>query len=57
MSTGTTWARICALVELVNSQSKTVARTGLGTTDLTRMKEVLLRLMREGENAPGAGGY
>ena len=28
-----------------------------GTTDLTRFKEVLLRLKREGSTAPGAGGY
>ncbi|KAF5322074.1 hypothetical protein D9619_001637 [Psilocybe cf. subviscida] len=57
LSTGTTWDRICNFVELQNSQSKTNARTGAGTTDLTRFKEVLLRLKREGEAAPGAGGY
>jgi hypothetical protein len=57
LSSGTTWERICELVELQNSQSKTVARTGAGTTDLTRFKEVLLRLKREGDAAPGAGGY
>jgi len=57
LSTGTTWERICNLVELQNSQSKTIARTGAGTTDLTRFKEVLLRLKREGDAAPGAGGY
>lgn len=57
LSTGTTWERICSLVELQNSQSKTIARTGAGTTDLTRFKEVLLRLKREGDAAPGAGGY
>ena len=57
LSTGTTWERICTLVELQNSQSKTIARTGAGTTDLTRFKEVLLRLKREGDAAPGAGGY
>ncbi|KAH9919066.1 clathrin light chain-domain-containing protein [Amylocystis lapponica] len=57
LSTGTTWQRICELVELQNSQSKTVARTGAGTTDLTRFKEVLLRLKREGDAAPGAAGY
>jgi hypothetical protein len=54
---GTTWARIAALVELENSQSKTLARTGPGTTDLARFKEVLLRLKREGDAAPGAAGY
>ncbi|KAJ7503063.1 clathrin light chain [Mycena galericulata] len=57
LSTGTTWQRICDFIELENSQSKTVARAGPGTTDLTRFKEVLLRLKREGDAAPGAGGY
>lgn len=57
LSSGTTWERICELIELQNSQSKTIARTGAGTTDLTRFKEVLLRLKREGSSAPGAGGY
>jgi len=57
LSSGTTWERICDLIELQNSQSKTIARTGAGTTDLTRFKEVLLRLKREGDAAPGAGGY
>jgi len=57
LATGTTWERICEMVELQNSQSKTIARTGAGTTDLTRFKEVLLRLKREGTSAPGAAGY
>jgi len=57
LSSGTTWERICNLVELQNSQSKTTARNGAGTTDLTRYKEILLRLKREGEAAPGAAGY
>ncbi|KAI0709627.1 clathrin light chain [Fomitopsis betulina] len=57
LSDGTTWQRICDLIELQNSQSKTVARAGPGTTDLTRFKEVLLRLKREGDAAPGAAGY
>ncbi|KAH9834143.1 clathrin light chain [Rhodofomes roseus] len=57
LSNGTTWQRICDLIELQNSQSKTVARAGPGTTDLTRFKEVLLRLKREGDAAPGAAGY
>ncbi|KAK1220377.1 Clathrin light chain [Marasmius sp. AFHP31] len=57
LSSGTTWDRICKLLELENSQSKTIARTGAGTTDLSRFKEVLLRLKREGDRAPGAGGY
>ncbi|EJD41671.1 hypothetical protein AURDEDRAFT_115392 [Auricularia subglabra TFB-10046 SS5] len=57
LSQGTTWSRICDIIELQNSQSKTLARAGTGTTDLTRYKEVLLRLRREGEHAPGAAGY
>ena len=57
LAAGTTWERICEMVELTNSQSKTTARAGPGTSDLNRMKEVLLRLKREGENAPGAAGY
>ncbi|KAF7782740.1 hypothetical protein Agabi119p4_2116 [Agaricus bisporus var. burnettii] len=57
LSGGTTWDRICDLVELQNSQSKTIARTGAGTTDLTRFKEILLRLKRKGDQAPGAAGY
>ncbi|CAA7258987.1 unnamed protein product [Cyclocybe aegerita] len=57
LSHGTTWERICTLIELQNSQSKTIARTGAGTTDLSRYKEVLLRLKREGDAAPGAAGY
>ncbi|CAG7850727.1 SubName: Full=Related to CLC1-clathrin light chain {ECO:0000313/EMBL:CCA68515.1} [Serendipita indica DSM 11827] len=57
LSAGTTWSRICEIIELENSQSKTIARTGAGTTDLTRYKEVLLRLKREGTSAPGAAGY
>ena len=57
LSNGTTWQRICDLIELQNSQSKTIARAGPGTTDLTRFKEVLLRLKREGDAAPGAAGY
>ncbi|KAJ3847877.1 clathrin light chain-domain-containing protein [Lentinula lateritia] len=57
LSAGTTWERICNLIELQNSQSKTIARTGAGTTDITRFKEVLLRLKREGDMAPGAAGY
>ncbi|RXW24951.1 hypothetical protein EST38_g905 [Candolleomyces aberdarensis] len=57
LGSGTTWERICALVELQNSQSKTLARAGTNTTDLSRFKEVLLRLKREGDAAPGAAGY
>ncbi|KAI5118307.1 hypothetical protein M0805_006475 [Coniferiporia weirii] len=57
LSAGTTWSRICEYIDLQNSQSKTLARTGAGTTDLSRFKEVLLRLKREGDAAPGAAGY
>ena len=57
LSQGTTWQRICDIIELQNSQSKTIARTGPNATDLTRFKEVLLRLKREGDAAPGAAGY
>ncbi|KAI0314017.1 clathrin light chain-domain-containing protein [Amylostereum chailletii] len=57
LAEGTTWDRICTLIELQNSQSKTLARAGPGTTELTRFREVLLRLRREGTSAPGAGGY
>jgi len=57
LSQGTTWGRICDTIDLQNSQSKTLARTGPNTTDLTRFKEVLLRLKREGDAAPGAAGY
>jgi len=57
LSNGTTWERICELLEIQNSQSKTIARAGPGTTDLTRFKQVLLRLKREGDAAPGAAGY
>jgi len=57
LSRGTTWDRICDLVELQNSQSKTLARAGPGTTELSRYREVLLRLRREGDSAPGAAGY
>jgi hypothetical protein len=57
LSNGTSWSRICDIIELQNSQSKTLARSGAGTTDLGRYKEVLLRLKREGDTAPGAAGY
>jgi len=57
LAQGTTWDRISKLIELKDSQSKTLARAGPGTTELTRFREVLLRLRREGESAPGAAGY
>ena len=57
LSQGTTWDRICELIELQNSQSKTLSRAGPGTTELARFREVLLRLRRAGTSAPGAAGY
>lgn len=57
LAEGTTWDRVTKLVDLKNSQSKTIARSGMGSSDLTRMKEVYLKLRREGERAPGAAGY
>jgi hypothetical protein len=54
LAKGTTWERIADLIELQDSRSKTVAR---GTKDLSRMKEVLLSLKREGDTAPNAAGY
>ncbi|PWN42947.1 hypothetical protein IE81DRAFT_322870 [Ceraceosorus guamensis] len=57
LAEGTTWSRVTKLLDLQNSQSKTIARGGPGSTDLTRMKEILLSLRREGQTAPGAAGY
>ncbi|KAJ1586321.1 hypothetical protein NDA12_006876 [Ustilago hordei] len=57
LAEGTTWDRVTKILELKNSQSKTIARTGPGSSDLTRMKELYLKLRREGETAPGAAGY
>ena len=57
LAEGTTWTRITKLLDLQNSQSKTIAKTGAGASDLTRMKELYLSLRREGEKAPGAAGY
>ncbi|GAA5887533.1 hypothetical protein JCM16303_004235 [Sporobolomyces ruberrimus] len=54
LAQGTTWERICQLVDLQDSRSKTGTKS---KQDLSRFKEVLLSLKREGENAPGAGGY
>jgi hypothetical protein len=42
------------MVELQDSRSKTTSRS---KQDLSRFKDVLLALKREGESAPGAGGY
>lgn len=54
LAKGTTWERIADLLELQDSRSKTVAR---GSKDISRMKEVLLALKREGDTAPNAAGY
>ncbi|GAA5902969.1 hypothetical protein JCM6882_009658 [Rhodosporidiobolus microsporus] len=49
LAQGTTWERICTLVDLQDSRSKTTTKS---KQDLARFKEVLLSLKREGENAP-----
>ncbi|GAA6000921.1 hypothetical protein JCM10207_004720 [Rhodosporidiobolus poonsookiae] len=54
LAQGTTWERICTLVDLQDSRSKTTTKS---KQDLARFKDILLSLKREGENAPGAGGY
>lgn len=51
---GTTWERIADIIDLQDSRSKTAAK---GTKDVSRMKEVILSLKREGESAPNAMGY
>lgn len=51
---GTTWQRIADLIDLQDSRSKTVSKS---THDLSRFKEILLSLKREGATAPGAAGY
>lgn len=57
LAEGTTWTRITKLLDLQNSQSKTIAKVSPGSSDLARMKELYLSLRREGESAPGAAGY
>ncbi|WFD22340.1 Clathrin light chain [Malassezia equina] len=57
LAEGTTWTRITKLLELQNSQSKTIAKGGPGSSDLSRLKELYLHLRREGDKAPGAAGY
>lgn len=58
LAEGTTWNRVTKILELQNSQSKTIGRTAVaGGSDLARMKELYLSLRREGETAPGAAGY
>lgn len=37
LTQGTTWERIANLIELENSQSKTIARTGPGESDCSRL--------------------
>ncbi|GAA6030000.1 hypothetical protein JCM8097_009208 [Rhodosporidiobolus ruineniae] len=54
LAQGTTWERICTLVDLQDSRSKTTTKS---KQDLGRFKEILLSLKREGETAPGAAGY
>jgi hypothetical protein len=54
LAKGTTWERICTLVDLQDSRSKTTTKS---KQDLSRFKDLLLSLRREGETAPGAGGY
>lgn len=57
LAEGTTWTRITKLLDLQNSQSKTIAKGGPGSSDLSRLKELYLSLRREGDKAPGAAGY
>lgn len=54
LAKGTTWERICTLVDLQDSRSKTTTKS---KQDLSRFKDLLLSLRREGETAPGAAGY
>lgn len=54
---GTAWERITDLIQLENSQSKTIRPSVPGGSDLARMKEILLALRREGDKAPGAAGF
>ncbi|KAH9819682.1 clathrin light chain [Melampsora americana] len=51
---GTSWQRIADLIDLQDSRSKTLSKSN---HDLSRFKEILLSLKREGETAPGAAGY
>ena len=53
LAKGTTWDRICDLVDLKDSRSKTNSKS---TKDLSRFREVLLALRKSGD-APAAGGY
>lgn len=54
---GSSWERVTELIQLENSQSKTIRPSVPGGSDLARMKEILLALRREGDKAPGAAGF
>jgi len=54
LAKGTVWERVCTLVVLNDSRSKSNTKS---TKDLARFKELLLALKREGDSAPAAGGY
>ncbi|KAE8225144.1 hypothetical protein CF319_g2074 [Tilletia indica] len=63
LAEGTTWSRITKLIDLQSPSSKTILNTstaknpvtGQPVGDLTRMKDLLLGLRREGDKAPAAG--
>ncbi|CAD6975417.1 hypothetical protein A4X06_0g4058 [Tilletia controversa] len=63
LAEGTTWSRITKLIDLQSPASKTILNTstaknpvtGQPVGDLTRMKDLLLGLRREGDKAPAAG--
>ncbi|KAL9938945.1 hypothetical protein V8E36_001758 [Tilletia maclaganii] len=63
LAEGTTWSRITKLIDLQSPASKTILNTataknpvtGQGVGDLSRMKDLLLGLRREGDKAPAAG--
>lgn len=44
LAEGTTWDRVTKLIDLQNSQSKTIAPTGPGSTDLSRFRGELWRV-------------
>ncbi|TIB65267.1 hypothetical protein E3P77_02773 [Wallemia ichthyophaga] len=49
---GTTWERICGLLDVDNPHNKQLNRK-----DMYRFKEVLMGLRKQGDRAPGAAGY
>ncbi|CAG8576960.1 3178_t:CDS:2 [Ambispora gerdemannii] len=53
ITSGTSWERICKILNLVNTQSKS---NNKHEKDVSRFKELLLDLKKD-EKAPGAGGY